>query len=176
MANLHNPGLYTDWEMEWFRGMSRYGVELANRWAIGWPERVRALVGTGEYMHILIRQEHMERDAICWAHANQRNVESVFRSRGLSMAPPLALPERPLSNQPGTAGRLTVQLDTLDEHGNPEEMTFFGLSESAYVGMLPYAIEPKPDALYRGNYRYDVEGQKWVPIDEDQANVDNAGA
>lgn len=176
MANLHNPGLYTTWELECIQGMSSYAVELANRWAIGWPERVRALVGTGEYMHLLIRQEYMERDALCWAHANQRKVEDVFLSRGLSMAPPLALPERPLSDQPGTAGRLTVQLDTLDEQGKPEEMTFFGLSESAYVEMLPHAMEPKPDALYRGSYRYDVGGQKWVPIDDYQVNGDSLGA
>jgi hypothetical protein len=164
MRTLLKPDQYPQWELDQINAMSDYATDLANRWAIGWPERVKALIETAEYLDVLIRQEYMEREAICWAADNKLRVEDVFRSRGLSLAPPLALPDRGLSDLPGTAGRLTIQLDTMDEHGKPQQMTFFGLAESAYVEMLPHALEPKPDALYRGDYRYDVVAQKWMPI------------
>jgi hypothetical protein len=166
MPTLHKPQQYPQWELDKIESMSGYATDLANRWSIAWPERVEALITSGEYLDALIRQEYMERSALTDSRGSAQAFRDILADRGLSLAPPEALPHRKLSELPGTAGRLTVQLGTLDEHGKPEEMTFFGMSEASFVDMLPHAMEPKPDALYRGAYRYDVEAQAWRPIDK----------
>jgi hypothetical protein len=166
MPTLHKPQQYPEWELDKIESMSGYATDLANRWSIAWPERVKALLASGEYLDALIRQEYMERSALTDAQGRSQAFRDILEERGLSLAPPEALPDRKLSELPGTAGRLTVQLDALDEHGKREEMTFFGLSEAGFVEMLPHAMAPKPDALYRGDYRYDVEAQAWRPIDK----------
>lgn len=166
MPTLHNPEQYPQWELDQISAMSDYATDLANRWSTGWPERGKALISLGEYLDALIRQEHKERSALYDAIESQRGLAEIFEARNLSLAPPEALPTRPLSDEPGTAGRLTIQLSTLDEDGKPEEITFFGMSETYFVEMLPRAKEPKPDALYRGDYRYDVQAQAWKPIDK----------
>lgn len=166
MPTLHKPDQYPQWERETIESMSGYAIDLANRWSIAWPERVKALIASGEYLDALIRQEYMERSALADAQGNDQAFRGILAERGLSLAPPEALPNRGLSDLPGTAGRLTFQLSTQGEQGKPEELTLFGMSESYFVEMLPHAMEPKPDALYRGDYRYDVHAQAWKPIDK----------
>lgn len=162
---LQNPLLYPRYLRDHIEAMSGYATELANRWAHGWPERVTALISSGEYLEALTRQEFMERDALWQSAGSHLNSVDVLQARGLGLAPPAALPDRELSDMPGTAGSLTVLLSSLDEHGKPEELTFTGMSEAFFTAVLPHAKDPKPEALFRGNYRYDTQSEKWVPTD-----------
>ena len=40
--------------------MSQTAIEIANRWMLGWPETVKGLIASGEYLDALQEQEQKE--------------------------------------------------------------------------------------------------------------------
>jgi len=48
MQNLYKPQAYPI-ELHRLITQTRAGIELANRWMLGWPDRVQALIEAGEF-------------------------------------------------------------------------------------------------------------------------------
>lgn len=68
---------------------SRMGIELANRWMLGWPEKVQALIEAQEYQAAFEMQFGQETEAE--ANAAQYNHLSSWEKQelaGLSASPP----------------------------------------------------------------------------------------
>ncbi len=68
---------------------SRMGVELANRWMLGWPEKVQALIEAQEYQAAFEMQ--LEQEIEAEANAAQYSHLSSWEKRevlGLSASPP----------------------------------------------------------------------------------------
>ena len=67
-------------------------ISVANRWMMGWPERVQALIETGEYWEALYGQTEKEIDAL--AESKPKQVYNlapweIVEQAGLSLAPPV---------------------------------------------------------------------------------------
>lgn len=63
-------------------------VDIANRWMLGWPARVEALISAGEFIIALTHQERAERAAYLSsgnAHLARHEIADLY---GLSPAPP----------------------------------------------------------------------------------------
>lgn len=63
-------------------------IEIANRWMLGWPKRVKALIETGEYLEALRSQEDSERTAISAPGTNHLARHEAAELYGLTMEPP----------------------------------------------------------------------------------------
>lgn len=65
------------------------GIEIANRWMLGWPQRVKALLEADEYLAAFQYQLEVERAAYASAfdmsHLAPREIAELY---GLSMEPP----------------------------------------------------------------------------------------
>lgn len=92
MQELLKPKAYP----EYLRNLitrSRMGTELANRWMLGWPKRVKALIEAGEYQaafEMQLKQEiDVEANAAQYQHLSSWEKREVT---GLRESPPL-LPE-----------------------------------------------------------------------------------
>lgn len=46
---------------------SSLGVAIANRWILGWPDRVKAMLDKGEYQAYFLKQAETERQALAKA-------------------------------------------------------------------------------------------------------------
>lgn len=69
---------------------SRMGVELANRWMLGWPQRVKALLEAGEYRAAW--ESQLEQEIEVEANAAQYQHLSSWEKRevtGLRESPPM---------------------------------------------------------------------------------------
>lgn len=64
-------------------------VEIANRWLLGWPDRVKGLLASGEYLEALTTQHDTEASVLADA-ANLRHLarHEIAELYGLSVAPP----------------------------------------------------------------------------------------
>lgn len=88
MQNLYKPQAYPI-ELQRLITQSRMGVELANRWMLGWPEKVQALIEAQEYQAAFEMQLGQETEAE--ANAAQYNHLSSWEKQelaGLSASPP----------------------------------------------------------------------------------------
>lgn len=85
---LYKPTLYPAPLRRQIEQMSLTAMEIANRWALGWPNRVKELIKTGEYLEALQIQEQKEIQVKLdpWGnHLSSWEKAEVF---GLTMAPP----------------------------------------------------------------------------------------
>ncbi|MDR2031388.1 MAG: hypothetical protein LBP86_03820 [Azoarcus sp.] len=53
-------------------------ISIANRWMLGWPERVQSLMDSGDYWTALVRQTETEADA---------QAELIDQAERLNLAP-----------------------------------------------------------------------------------------
>lgn len=60
MQPLYNPPQYPPELRQVIGQMSDTAIEIANRWALGWPQAVKDLIATGEYLDALKAQEREE--------------------------------------------------------------------------------------------------------------------
>lgn len=63
-------------------------AEIANRWMLGWPKRVKALIEAGEYLAALNEQTEKELDALSQpgnAHLAHHEIAELY---GLTPEPP----------------------------------------------------------------------------------------
>ena len=88
MQDLHKPHEYPE-ELRKLTTQSRMGIELANRWMLGWPGRVKALIEAGEYPAAFTNQLEQEIEAEANA-ANMSHLSSFEKAElmGLSKCPP----------------------------------------------------------------------------------------
>jgi hypothetical protein len=64
MQSLYSPKKYPADLARKISYLSPLAISIANRWMLGWPEAVKALIVTGEYMDALREQEAQERRAM----------------------------------------------------------------------------------------------------------------
>lgn len=70
------------------RMMPPLATEIANRWMLGWPDRVKDLISAGEYLNALIAQEAAEREALASETAKHLARHEIVQEWGLSLEPP----------------------------------------------------------------------------------------
>jgi hypothetical protein len=64
-------------------------IEIANRWMLGWPKRVKALIEADKYLSALKEQEETERSVLSEpgnGHLAHHEIAEIY---GLSPAPPV---------------------------------------------------------------------------------------
>ena len=62
MQNLIKPNEYPE-ALRNLISQTRIGIELANRWMLGWPGRVKSLIKAGEYPAAFTNQVEQDRKA-----------------------------------------------------------------------------------------------------------------
>lgn len=67
---------------------SQLAVQIANRWVLGWPEAVTALIESGEYVDALEIQEEQEREVLSLPGNNHLARHEIIQEYGLSLSPP----------------------------------------------------------------------------------------
>jgi len=89
MQELYQPTLYPPQTRAQIVAMGSLAVEIANRWILGWPVRVKGLLETGEYLAALAEQRECEATANARAanlcHLARHEINELF---GLSQEPP----------------------------------------------------------------------------------------
>lgn len=89
MQSLYNADIYPDEVRELILQSGELGIEIANRWMIGWPKRVVNLIVQDAYEVAFQYQLLQEQDVIARASnlAHIAPVEVVVMS-GLNLEPP----------------------------------------------------------------------------------------
>lgn len=88
MQTLYKPGQYPADLARKLKLMSPLAVEIANRWALGWPEQVKALISLGQYLPALQSQEEQEREVLSNPGNSHLARHEIAQEYGLSLAPP----------------------------------------------------------------------------------------
>jgi hypothetical protein len=60
MQSLYKPKAYPEPMRSEMQAMSDTAIEVANRWMLGWPGRVKGLIESGEFLEALKDQEQKE--------------------------------------------------------------------------------------------------------------------
>ena len=89
MQSLYNADVYTDEVREMILESGHIGIEIANRWMMGWPKRVVNLMIQDMYEDVFQNQLLQEQDAIARASnlSHLAPMEIVVMS-GLNLEPP----------------------------------------------------------------------------------------
>jgi hypothetical protein len=89
MKSLYNPDIYPDSIREMILQSGQTGIEIANRWMMGWPTRVVNLLIQEMYQDVFEHQLLQEQDVIARASnlSHLAPLEVVVMS-GLSLEPP----------------------------------------------------------------------------------------
>lgn len=88
MQSLYKPRQYTPELRQTLGRMSDTAIEIANRWALAWPQTVEKLIASGEYLDALRAQEREEIRVKLepgLSHLSSREKAEVY---GLSQSPP----------------------------------------------------------------------------------------
>jgi hypothetical protein len=88
MQELYRPKDYPAPIREALRTMPPLATDIANRWMMGWPKRVKALMRTGEFLPALVNQE--ERERTVYSEPGNRHLarHEIAELYGLSDEPP----------------------------------------------------------------------------------------
>ena len=88
MQELYSPKTYPQEIKAELKAMSPLAIEIANRWLLGWPKRVKALIEANQYLTSLKEQEEAEREA--YSQGNQHLARhEIAELYGLDSAPPM---------------------------------------------------------------------------------------
>jgi hypothetical protein len=89
MQSLYKEDIYPDQVREMILQSGQIGIEIANRWMIGWPKRVVNLLIHDMYEDMFQHQLLQEQDAIARAFnlSHLAPIEVLVMS-GLSLEPP----------------------------------------------------------------------------------------
>jgi hypothetical protein len=71
--------------------MPGIAVMIANRWMLGWPKAVMALIAEGTYLELLKGQEELEREAYSEPGNSHLARHEIAEMYGLSPAPPTGI-------------------------------------------------------------------------------------
>jgi hypothetical protein len=88
MQALYKPTQYPPEIRRALKLMPSLATEIANRWALGWPEAVQRLVEAGEYLEALKAQEEQEREVLSEPGNNHLARHEIAELYGLSPSPP----------------------------------------------------------------------------------------
>lgn len=81
MEKLLNPNAYAPDIARKIEAMGAMAVSIANRWIMGWPIKVSALLKAGAYVGCLESQLNQEKDIL----ANEANLRHLSRREILEM-------------------------------------------------------------------------------------------
>ena len=89
MQSLYNADIYPDQVREMILESGQIGIEIANRWMVGWPKRVVNLLIEDMYEDVFQYQLLQEQDVMARASnlSHLAPVEVIVMS-GLSLEPP----------------------------------------------------------------------------------------
>ena len=89
MQSLYNADIYPDQVREMILQSGQIGIEIANRWMVGWPKRVVNLLIEDMYEDVFQYQLLQEQDVMARASnlSHLAPVEVIVMS-GLSLEPP----------------------------------------------------------------------------------------
>lgn len=87
MTNLYNQKAYPQEIANEIQKMPPLATQIANRWMLGWPKTVKALIASGEYLEALKIQEE-ERKALIEPGLNHLSSWEKVEVMGLTQAPP----------------------------------------------------------------------------------------
>lgn len=95
--------------------LSTIAVSIANRWILGWPERVEALLKAGTYLEALQGQTELEKDVLTEAgNLNHLARHEILKMYEINEAPPLK-PEGVFGSEWGQQVLRNMQRMTVDE-------------------------------------------------------------
>lgn len=89
MQPLVRPAAYPPAIRREIAQLGRIGTAIANRWMLGWPERVKALIAAGQYLPALTAQHEAELDALAENAENWLSEMEKVQLAGLSLECPL---------------------------------------------------------------------------------------
>jgi hypothetical protein len=69
--------------------MSPLATEIANRWMMGWSERVKVLIAVNEYLPVLVAQESEEREILASSTSKHLARYELVQEMGLTLEPPM---------------------------------------------------------------------------------------
>lgn len=87
---LVNEKAYPPEILQEVRDMGRIGWQIADRWMLGWPKRVQALIKKHQYLPALRAQREAELDALAENADNWLSETEKAQLAGLSLECPLA--------------------------------------------------------------------------------------
>ncbi len=87
---IYKPNQYPSKVLEELNNMTQLAIEIANRWALGWPKSVKNLIQSGEFLDVVYAEEKRERDALCNPNLSHLARHEIVELYGLSVAPPEA--------------------------------------------------------------------------------------
>jgi len=88
MQPLYKPSQYPSELQAKLKKMSPLAIEIANRWALGWPKDVKALIEAGQYLQALTNQEQQEREVLSKPGLSHLARHEIVQEYGLSLEPP----------------------------------------------------------------------------------------
>ena len=88
MQQLYSPNSYPAPIRAKLNKMPPLAVEIANRWMLGWPKRVKALINANQYLPALKAQEEAEREAYSSETNKHLARHEIAELYGLSAEPP----------------------------------------------------------------------------------------
>ncbi len=89
MHPLHAPMKYPQNVKDAMASMPPLATEIANRWMLGWPDRVTKLLETGQFLPALKAQEEAEREAYSSEDSRHLARHEIAELNGLSAEPPV---------------------------------------------------------------------------------------
>ena len=101
METLYRPNAYPTAVRAKLRALPPLATEIANRWMMGWPDRVKALLKTEEYLPALIEQEQEERRILSSAETRHLAQHEILQEHGLSLEPPTTSTSPDKTSAPG---------------------------------------------------------------------------
>lgn len=91
MEPLHNRQMYGETTAIKIEVMGSTAVSIANRWTLGWPQRVLTLLVQGQFMEKLIEQTALEKDILAnAADLSHLSPREILEMNGVSQEPPQA--------------------------------------------------------------------------------------
>lgn len=89
MEPLCNREVYGPGLAMWIEGMGTIAVSIANRWQMGWPQRVQALLSAGIYQVNLDAQMNREKDVMAEAMDLQHlSYREILQLHEIQESPP----------------------------------------------------------------------------------------
>ena len=88
MQSLYKPRQYPPELRQTLGRMSGTAIEIANRWALGWPQTVKELIASGEYLDALKAQEREEIRVKLEPGLSHLSSWEKAQEYGLSQSPP----------------------------------------------------------------------------------------
>ena len=90
MQSLYKPSLYSKEIQAQLKLAPPLTIEIANRWALGWPKTVKELIKSGQYLEALKNQAEQERDVLSLPGNSHLARHEIVQEFGLSLSPPEA--------------------------------------------------------------------------------------